>query len=233
MAAGEWEKLADLARSMSEESGFRDTVVAAVRSAPQLVGGCDEAGVSIVHAGGRVTTEASTGDWVEQADALQVELQDGPCVQSIHESETVRTADLREEPRWPRWSPSAADRLGFRSMLCVQLFTSGHTFGCLNMYSDTVDGFDHDDVQAGLALAAHVAVALRGADLVDNLESALASRDVIGQAKGRLVERFGLRSEQAFDVLVRFSQDRNVKLRAVAEEVALKGFDSLRDDTSS
>ncbi len=126
----------------------------------------------------------------------------------------------------------AAERLGFRSMLCVQLFTTGDTFGCMNMYSDTVAGFDEDDLHAGLALAAHVAVAVRGADLVDNLESALASRDVIGQAKGRLVERFGLSSEQAFDVLVRYSQDRNVKLREVAEQVARKGFGALDDSWS-
>ncbi len=232
MAVEDWEQFADLARSMSAKSGFRDTVLTAVRSAPRLVGGCDEAGVSVVHAGGRVTTEASTGERVEQADALQVELQDGPCVQSIHQSETVRSVDLREEDRWPRWSRVAAERLGFRSMLCVQLFTTGDTFGCMNMYSDTVAGFDEDDLHAGLALAAHVAVAVRGADLVDNLESALASRDVIGQAKGRLVERFGLSSEQAFDVLVRYSQDRNVKLREVAEQVARKGFGALDDSWS-
>ena len=68
---------------------------------------------------------------------------------------------------------------------------------------------------AGL-FAAHAAVTLFGAQRVDDLERALASRDEIGQAKGILMERFSLDPTDAFALLSRSSQDTNVKLRDVA-----------------
>jgi AmiR/NasT family two-component response regulator len=41
---------------------------------------------------------------------------------------------------------------------------------------------------------------------------------VIGRAEGILMERFGLQPAQAFAVLTRFSQDRNIRLHLVAAE---------------
>jgi AmiR/NasT family two-component response regulator len=48
------------------------------------------------------------------------------------------------------------------------------------------------------------------------MSRALDTRDVIGQAKGILMERFGVEGDQAFQMLVRTSQDTNTKLAAVA-----------------
>lgn len=47
---------------------------------------------------------------------------------------------------------------------------------------------------------------------IEQLEQALLTRDMIGQAKGILMERHRITAEQAFAVLVRTSQDSNTKL---------------------
>jgi AmiR/NasT family two-component response regulator len=79
-------------------------------------------------------------------------------------------------------------------------------------------------------LAAHASVAARAVDerstlqsLSRDLQQALLSRDVIGQAKGILMERLEITPEDAFDLLRRSSQNLNVKLRDVARGLAENG----------
>ncbi len=67
--------------------------------------------------------------------------------------------------------------------------------------------------------AAHAASALAAAQELDQIKQALASRDVIGQAKGMLMERYGMGPQQAFALLARLSQDENVKLHDLAERL--------------
>ena len=102
-------------------------------------------------------------------------------------------------------------------------------FGVLNFWSRSPDGLDADDRDLALVLAAHAATAIAGvqsrtaAELRETqLLEALESRDVIGQAKGVLMERRGLSADEAFDVLRRTSQDLNVKLREVAETLVTR-----------
>jgi AmiR/NasT family two-component response regulator len=65
---------------------------------------------------------------------------------------------------------------------------------------------------------------LYGSEQATHLQRALDSRDAIGQAKGILMERFAVDDHGAFQMLVRSSQDTNMKLVDVAlwlrEEVA-------------
>ena len=59
-----------------------------------------------------------------------------------------------------------------------------------------------------------------GARQVVNLQNALSSRDVIGQAKGILMERHRVDAETAFSMLVHTSQDTNMKLFDVARSLS-------------
>ena len=81
--------------------------------------------------------------------------------------------------------------------------------------------------------AAHAAVAVVGAEHEENLRAAVSSRDVIGQAKGILVERHELSADQAFAVLTRVSQELNRELADVARELtdtgAVPGANRRRD----
>jgi hypothetical protein len=66
-------------------------------------------------------------------------------------------------------------------------------------------------------------VAMAGAQEVDQLRSAVEFRDLIGQAKGILIERFKISGDQAFQVLTRVSQHSNRKLRDIAAELVERG----------
>lgn len=91
--------------------------------------------------------------------------------------------------------------------------------GALNLYSKSPDAFDDESREMGSVFAAHAAVALGSARNEEHLEAALASRDVIGQAKGLLMAREGITPDEAFAVLRKASQRLNVKLRDIAGRV--------------
>ena len=84
--------------------------------------------------------------------------------------------------------------------------------------------------RTGLILAAHASVGIQAVrereafeQLGRQLHEALSSRDVIGQAKGILMERLRITPEDAFDTLRRASQRLNIKLRDIAERLAHSG----------
>jgi hypothetical protein len=131
----------------------------------------------------------------------------------------VYSRDLAAESRWPDWGPRVVDELGVRSMLCFRLFTTKDTLGALNLYSRRAGAFTEDDAVEGLALAAHVAVALVSATQIEGLNAAAVNRTVIGQAQGILMERYDIDSERAFSLLRRVSQDSNRRLRWIAAEL--------------
>ncbi|QGN32109.1 GAF and ANTAR domain-containing protein [Microlunatus sp. Gsoil 973] len=186
--------------------------------AVEVIDGCDHAGVSLVHRG-KITTVAATDEVVVTGDKQQYAFNEGPCLQSLGEHETVSSPQLSTDDRWPRWARWATEHLGIGSILCFQLFTSEHSYGTLNLYSDRVIAFDGHDEAVGLALAAHTAVAIAARQSIEGLSSAVRSRTVIGQAEGILMERYQLSAAQAFAVLVRVSRDENRKLIRIAEEL--------------
>ncbi len=100
------------------------------------------------------------------------------------------------EQRWPRFSPATAE-LGVRSMLCFQPRIRRDTLGALNLMSDTPGAFDHDAHHTGTPVSTSAAVALIAAEHQDQMKSALATRDVIGQAKGVVMERYGVTATRA------------------------------------
>jgi AmiR/NasT family two-component response regulator len=55
------------------------------------------------------------------------------------------------------------------------------------------------------------------------MHAALGNRDVIGQAKGILMERHGVTADAAFSVLSRVSQAENLKLAEIARRFVETG----------
>lgn len=211
-------QLAHAARSMQGEAGMQGTLDMAATVATEVIGDCDIAGVSIVSRDG-IDTPVASGEELRLLDELQYELGQGPCFDTLREHETVHSPDLATDERWPKWGSRVADELGVRSVLSCRLFTTRDTLGAMNLYSHRPDAFDHEDVYVALALSAHVAVALADAQNAEQMERAVSSRTVIGQAEGILMERFDISAEQAFEVLRRVSQDGNVKLNQVAADL--------------
>lgn len=226
MAAGDEERPADLAetfaevaRSMRAEGSVEATMDRIVKLAVQTIDGCDHAGISFVQ-GRTITTPAASDDVPVRVDAVQYEAHEGPCLDAIREREVFTTDDLRRERRWPHFSARAVAESGVLSMLCFRLFVEENTLGALNLYSRTEAAFDADDWTVGSVFAAHAAVALSAAIKQQQLEEAVESRDVIGQAKGILMAREHVTADEAFDMLRRGSQRLNVKLRELAGKIA-------------
>lgn len=228
--AEEFAKLASELQAAPTVVETADQVVAFARH--QL--DADEAGLTIIHRGGRLETVAPTAPVVEQIDRLQYEFKEGTCFEATWESETMRAPDLASDPRWPNWGPHAV-ALGVASALAVELATEdGHRIGSLNLYWGEPRTFSLDDVAFAQVFGRHAAVALSSILTEVNLRTALDTRKRIGQAQGILMERFGLDESRAFEVLRRYSQDHNEKLHAVAERlVATRQLPSASDDVSS
>lgn len=207
--------LSELSRRLHADrnpSALLDRIAA---TATREVGTADWAGISLVE-GGRLVTHAATDPVVEKADQYQYEYDEGPCVASSRTARTMRADDLRDERRWPRFA-AAAVRLGIHSMLSVQLFDNQRNFGALNLYSATPAAFDEASETTAILLASHAAIAIAGQRDVSNLRQALDVRDLVGQAKGILMERYRITATEAFDLLATSSQNTNNRLTDVAK----------------
>ena len=214
------DRFAEVARDLHDQGSETLTLDRAVTIATELIEGCDHAGVTLVHdRGRRLETPAATSEVALLGDRLQYELGEGPCLNSAQHHETTQSLDLRSEHRWPQWSRTVSAELGVRSMLCFQLFTSQRSYGALNLYSETEDAFDEQDQTVGLALAAHVAVALAASREIDTRDAAITRRTTIGQAEGILMERYDIGPDEAFATLRRVSQSSNRKLFDLAHEL--------------
>ncbi len=213
------DELATAAREMQEDGSPQEAMDRAVIVATKIIPGCDAAGVCVVYRGDRIDTHATSTDDLRQVDALQHELDEGPCLEALRKDHTVVSNNLTTDDRWPTWGPEVVERLGMRSSVSYRLYSNDKDLGALNLYGTTTDAFTAEDIQDGLALAAHVGAALAAAQEVEQLEKALSGRTVIGQATGILMERFDLDPDRAFSVLSRMSQQKNVKLRSLAEQI--------------
>ena len=217
------DRFAAVAREFGEQVTEVATLEHAVAVAQEIIDGCDHAGVTLVHARRPVETAAATSEIAVRADQLQYELGEGPCLDSARNHVVTLSTDLLTESRWPRWAPTASAELGVRSILCFQLFTTQSSYGALNLYSERPDAFGADDQAVGMALAAHVAVAVAAIRAIESRDLAIARRTIIGQAEGILMERFSLDADQAFSVLRRVSQDSQRKLYEVAADLVRTG----------
>jgi hypothetical protein len=106
---------------------------------------------------------------------------------------------------------------GFKSLSAFQLYSNADDLGALVLYSDVTGAFDADAVAIGEALSAHAAIAMLSARDTEQFRTGLASRDIIGQAKGMIMERYDLDAVQAFDLLAKLSQ--HLPLHTVARNL--------------
>jgi transcriptional regulator with GAF, ATPase, and Fis domain len=216
------QRLAALARTMQHQPtsvAVMDTIVSAVvREVP----GAEEATISLVHGRRRVVSAAATSEVARQFDALQEQTRQGPCLDAMYEHQTVRVDDIRADPRWPELG-RRVDELGLISMLCIQLLVHGDDLGAMNLLARRPHAFTDESEHVALLIASHAAVAVAQAQKLNHLGIALASRDIIGQAKGVLMERYKITAHEAFALLAKVSQDTNHRLHDVAEYLTLTG----------
>ncbi|WP_330282827.1 GAF and ANTAR domain-containing protein [Streptomyces sp. NBC_00588] len=219
------QEMATLARDLLAQTSVDATLERITGSAVELVEGCDAAGILMLH-DKKVQTLAATEQLVVDSDRLQEQLGEGPCFDAARTKEGERVFRIpdftREQPRWPDYAPRAL-RLGVGSMMGFLLYTEDEELGALNIYSRSLGAFTEAGELAGWLLASHAAVSFSSARTHAQMEQALGTRHMIGEAMGILMGSHDITEERAFDVLRRYSQERNVKLREVARMICERG----------
>ena len=210
------------ARGLASRRSIRDleqTLGQIVASAVDTIPSVDAVSISMTEHG-RIDTRHPTSERIRKLDETQSELREGPCISALEDppaSGIIVAQDLAGEDaqQWPRFAPQAVEA-GYRGLMSTTLSTNGELRAALNLYSAAPNAFsDHGHTMAGL-FGVQAALLLYGATQAVHLQKAVDSRDLIGQAKGILMERFEIDDEAAFQMLVRTSQDTNMKLTDVA-----------------
>lgn len=180
------------------------------------------AGVTLIDVNARRTSMAASDSLVEEVDSLQYVLEEGPCLTAWATGQSVVVEDVANDIRWPRWSQAVAP-LAIASSLSVPLKSAGESFGAVKVYSSQVGGFDGNSRRVLELLAAQATVLLEHAQtaevarrLSEDLQSALRSRDLIGMAKGLVMERERVSEEQAMQILMKRSLAARTTLREIA-----------------
>ena len=215
----------ELTRVYARMSGFllsEETVQTAVDLVTSLavdtIDGAVGAGVTLLDDEGRKESAGATSDLVLRADALQYELDEGPCLTACRQDVLIRIDDLDVDERWPGWRDRVLP-LGLRSSLSTPLRAQGRVLGALKVYGRQPSAFDeHSErllarfAEQAAILLANVSTLDRAERLSESLRDALRSRNVIALASGVLMERHGLTQDQAFLRLVEESRRQQREL---------------------
>ncbi|WP_405059256.1 GAF and ANTAR domain-containing protein [Kribbella sp. NBC_01505] len=210
------EAFARLASELQTVDGIEETVEAVVQFALQALS-CQFASVVLIAQGRRPEVLASTDPGLAELYREQIDTGDGPLLTAILNGTVVHMPDV---PNETRWSPELIGRLtvaGIQSALHLPLTVSGRSHAVLNVYGAAA--FTTDDLAVAHILARHAAVAIASARHQQTMLQAVDARKLVGQAMGILMERYDLDGDRAFEVLRRYSQDNNRKLRDVAQEL--------------
>jgi GAF domain-containing protein len=209
---------------LESEESLQSTLERIAQLATVTIPGCDSGGVTVMQKG-KPSTAGATDDFTLKIDADQYGAGQGPCLQAFEQQQVVAIKDIADETRWPRFVAAAA-RDGLRSSLSLPLAVRDKPVGALNLYSRSTEAFRPDDEALSKLFASQAALALSNAQtyeaaliLAEQLKEAIKSREVIGQAKGVIMEREQVSDQEAFQMLVRVSQNSNVKVRDVAQKI--------------
>jgi transcriptional regulator with GAF, ATPase, and Fis domain len=182
------------------------------------------AGVSLIHQAQRVSV-GSTDDLVRAADDLQYSLGEGPCLTAWSTSAPVSVDDTGTDQRFPRWSAAAAEA-GVLSCFSVPLLRGHDAIGALKIYAAVPEAFGDADrtrladiAVAAAALLGHVQTSETSTRISTELRESLRSRDLVGMAKGILMEREGLSEAEALRALTIRARSRGVPVRRLTADL--------------
>jgi len=228
-AVSEPNQLADLFARLSglvfSEQTVRSSLQITVNLMHEVLPATQGAGVTLIREGKKLTA-AHTDEVVKRVDALQYELDEGPCLSAFKDGSPYRIDSMEMEDRWPRWAPEARG-MGMRSAISVPLTVpDDRRLGAVKAYSEQLAAFDEQDVRILQMFAAQAAIVLANvlshsdaAGMSERLKSALRTRQEIAVAMGILMERDKVGEDQAFTLLRGSAHRNNVKLHRVASDL--------------
>ncbi|MDN5859138.1 MAG: GAF and ANTAR domain-containing protein [Pseudonocardia sp.] len=220
-----------LADTLVDDYDMIDMLDRLVRYSVELLA-ADAAAIMLADAQRRLRVVAASSEAAELMELLQLEADEGPCVDCFTSGAPVQVPDLTEAARrWPRFVAAATERGAYRSVHALPLRLRREGIGAMNLFHRDPGVLPDADLALGQALADVATIGIlseraihRGEVLNEQLQAALTSRVVIEQAKGVLAEAGGLSMDAAFDRLRRFARDRNQRLSDVARRVAEAGI---------
>lgn len=218
------ENLQELHGLLLSEETLESTLQRVAALARATVDGCDSAGVTI-RTNSKVSTAAATDDFTLKIDHDQYENREGPCLQALSTQEVVSVENIANDIRWPNFA-KAAERDGLGAVLSLPLSARDQPIGALNLYSKKANSFGDNSRPLGELFARQASVAISNAhvyrsavQLAEQLKDAIKTREVIGEAKGILMAQERVTEDEAFEMLKRVSQNKNVKLREIAQKI--------------
>ena len=217
-----WALVEGVTRSLYvREATLAATLEAVLRAAVDVVGPAHSAGVNLLERG-RFEPQAVFGEPPHHLDRWQQEHGEGPCIEASRSQQVIRLDDTTRETRWSGFGERAA-ALGVCSMLCAPLWIDETRLGSVSVYAGTTAAFSSREQTVVGLVATQAAIALGDALRTQQLRTMAANRDLIGQAKGILMERHKLTADAAFDLLRVASQNSNRKLVEVADGLVATG----------
>ncbi|MGA8546341.1 MAG: GAF and ANTAR domain-containing protein [Mycobacterium sp.] len=214
--------MVDLTQQFSQPTEIDVTLSRVTAAAIELIHGVDVADVLMIAGPDLFRSVAATDQLAVDLDAAQQQFGEGPCLDAAVGGAPVLCNDLHRDSRWPRFAKSAI-AAGITSILSFQLYTHNARMGAMNLFGREPGAFTPEAEAVAVMLATHAAIALIADDMQLQFRSALASRDVIGQAKGMIMERFKVDAVRAFELLTRLSQNSNVRVADVAAHLVARG----------
>jgi transcriptional regulator with GAF, ATPase, and Fis domain len=157
---------------------------------------------------GELRVVAASSEAARLLELFQLQNDQGPCLDCFRSGRPVAAADLAAAAtRWPRFAP-AARQAGFAAVQALPMRLREQVIGALNLFRADPGALAPADIRVGQALADVATISLlhersmRHSDtLNEQLQTALNSRVIIEQAKGKLAERLGVDMDQAFAML--------------------------------
>ncbi|MDX6361915.1 MAG: hypothetical protein QOC85_918 [Streptomyces sp.] len=196
------------------------------------------AGVLLAGPDGELRVMAASDEQVRLLELFQLQSDEGPCLECFRTGAPVTVPDLREKAHaWPHFT-EAARLCGFGAVQALPMRLRHEVVGALNLFRATPGPFDPADTPLAQALADVATISLlqqrsaeRSTVLNEQLQTALHSRVLIEQAKGKLAERQGLDMEEAFSALRSYARAHNRRLSDLARAF-VDGSEPLPDLTS-
>jgi GAF domain-containing protein len=206
-----------------------EKVTTAVRllaqAAKESVAGTIGAGVSLLDARGRRTSSGYTDTIVSQADAIQYQCGEGPCLTAWAAEKPVLVKDLNAESRWPEWRKGVAG-LPILSVVSAPMVAGGQSIGALKLYAAVPNVYDEGSAALlqlfaapAATLLSHIQASEAPLRMSEGLQASLYSRDVVNRACGVLMERLGVPHEAALQLLIKQAREENAALQQVCERV--------------
>jgi transcriptional regulator with GAF, ATPase, and Fis domain len=206
--------VAELAGALADGAATVDVLTKLTSASSALVPGADCAKISMID-NGSLRSIAATSQLISSLDSAQQAARHGPCLEAISARQAIGCDDLRTDARWSRFACHATNA-GLRSVLCIPIDVPGSSGATLSLFGFRVGAFGAESQTLGAMLAKYAAIALINQRKESQFTAALATRDVIGQAKGMIMERFAVDATQAFAMLTAISQETNTPVRDVA-----------------